>query len=139
MSYEATLVRHYADVYSRLRGRAPAGPMRPMLRWSTPFVVEIVQTDEEKIAAIIVAVGDHPSVPAIIVATAQHYGLSSQEMLLHSRQQRVAKPRLIAMAIARAITDRSYGQIALHFSRELWTVPRAVEKYGPLVERAMVM
>lgn len=65
--------------------------------------------------------------PRIIAETAQHYGIPSSAILGHDRQRRYARPRQVAMYLARVLTGRSYPEIAMSFGRDHSTVHHAVD------------
>ena len=44
-----------------------------------------------------------------------HYGLQLSDMVSDKRAFRISHPRQVAMYLCRALTDRSYPQIARHF------------------------
>jgi chromosomal replication initiator protein len=52
----------------------------------------------------------------------QRFGLSSNEMRSRDRTHRVARPRAIAMYLARRLTAKSYRQIGQAFGRDHSTV-----------------
>lgn len=72
------------------------------------------------------------STTRIITETACHYGVPSSAILGIDRQRRYARPRQVAMYLARSLTDRSYPEIAMAFGRDHSTVHYAVEAIGRL-------
>lgn len=65
--------------------------------------------------------------PRIIAETAQHYGIPASAILGHDRRRRYARPRQVAMYLARVLTGRSYPEIAMSFGRDHSTVHHAVD------------
>jgi len=56
----------------------------------------------------------------------QRYGVDKDEMLSKSRPRNVARPRQMAMKLARELAGRSSPDIALHFRRDHTTVLHAI-------------
>jgi Bacterial dnaA protein helix-turn-helix len=61
-------------------------------------------------------------------AVAAHYGLTDADMVSHDRHRRLARPRQVAMYLARELTGKSYGDIARVFKRDHSTVIHAVKR-----------
>jgi chromosomal replication initiator protein len=55
-------------------------------------------------------------------AVAQHFGIPAAILRGSSRERRYARPRQVAMYMAREMTARSYPEIGRHFSRDHSTV-----------------
>lgn len=70
----------------------------------------------------------------IITETARHYGIPASAILGTDRSRRFARPRQIAMYLARSLTGRSYPEIAVSFGRDHTTVMHAVEAVERLRE-----
>ena len=69
-------------------------------------------------------------------AVAAHYGLSVADITGPSRKLRVARPRIIAVHLARTLTELSSPQIGLHFGgRDHSTIISADERVAQLRER----
>lgn len=75
-----------------------------------------------------------PSVLQIQQAVARHYKIKLTEMKSHRRGWDVARPRQVAMYLARELTPCSYPEIARYFDRDHTTVIHAVH----MVERLAV-
>lgn len=68
-----------------------------------------------------------PSVAEIQRAVAEHFGMRLAEMTSHRRARAVARPRQVAMYLARELTPLSLPQIGRHFGgRDHTTVMHAV-------------
>lgn len=61
-------------------------------------------------------------------AVAARFGLTREAMRCLTRARAVARPRQIAMFLAREITDHSLPRIGRHFGRDHTTVLHAVRK-----------
>lgn len=138
---------HYAAVLARLWPvmppvRLPRQWSTPRLVeiWSTPRVVEVFDTNEKTIAAIIRDLEHRRRVSLVVLLTAQWYGMSSDILLSRDRRHKIAEPRQIGMAIARAVTDQSLHEIGRVFGgRDHTCVVHACKKYGAMVERVMAL
>lgn len=69
-----------------------------------------------------------PLVRDIQRAVAAHYGQSIGEMLSQRHTPRLARPRHIAMYLARELTPRSYPEIGRMFRRDHTTVMSGVSR-----------
>lgn len=58
-------------------------------------------------------------------AVAAHYGLTDADMVSHDRHRRLARPRQVAMYLARELTGRSYPELGRMFNRDHSTVVHA--------------
>ena len=66
-------------------------------------------------------------------ATAEHYGLKQQDLLCERRTRAVARPRHVAMYLAKSLTTRSYPDIGRRFGgRDHTTVLHAVKRIETL-------
>lgn len=136
---------HYAAVHARLWGPPPRVRYqwhKPALVeiWSKPLVQEIFVTDEARIAGIIAALGNKRRVIDVIMQTAEQCGVFAVDLLRRSRNPTLCHYRMIAMAIAHAVTGKSFCEIGRHFgNRHHTTIISACEKYSALVERAMML
>jgi chromosomal replication initiator protein len=74
-------------------------------------------------------------IAAIQSAVASHYGLSEQQLLVHCRARRLARPRQIGMWLSRRLTHKSLAAIGYRFGRDHTTVIHAVETIDDLVSR----
>jgi chromosomal replication initiator protein len=64
--------------------------------------------------------------------TCLEFGLSKAEIESHIKRPSVATPRMLAMAIARQLTNLSFAQIGRRFGgRDHSTVYHACKKIGP--------
>ena len=61
-------------------------------------------------------------------AVAARFGLTREAMRCLSRARAVARPRQIAMFLAREVTDHSLPRIGRHFGRDHTTVLHAVRR-----------
>lgn len=61
--------------------------------------------------------GRTPRVAEIRAIVCRHFDLTSKEMLSSARHHRVARPRQVAMHLARRMARRSLPQIAAHFGK----------------------
>jgi chromosomal replication initiator protein len=69
------------------------------------------------------------SVTEIQVATARHFGISTDELLSSARSPRIAWPRQVAMYLSRELTDESLPSIGRHFGgRDHTTVLHACRR-----------
>jgi hypothetical protein len=73
------------------------------------------------------------SITEIQRATAAEYGLTRDELLGRDRRRRYSRPRQVAMALSRELTNHSYLRIARNFGRDHSTVIHAIQK---VAERA---
>ena len=66
-------------------------------------------------------------------ATAEHFGLKQQDLLCERRTRAVARPRHVAMYLAKSLTTRSYPDIGRRFGgRDHTTVLHAVKRIETL-------
>ena len=65
-------------------------------------------------------------------AVAARFGLTREEMRRITHARAVARPRQIAMYLAREITDHSLPRIGNHFGRDHTTVLHAVRRIAKL-------
>ena len=66
-------------------------------------------------------------------ATAEHFGLKQQDLLCERRTRAVARPRHVAMYLAKSLTTRSYPDIGRRFGgRDHTTVLHAVKRIEAL-------
>ena len=63
-----------------------------------------------------------PTIATIRRAVAEAAGITEEEMLGRSRERRIARPRQIAMYLARRFTNLGIVAIGLHFNRDGTTV-----------------
>ena len=68
-----------------------------------------------------------PTVPMVIHATATHYGHTTDDLLGRSRAQHLARPRQVAMFVARRVTGLSLPEIGRHFDRHHSTILHGIE------------
>lgn len=59
-----------------------------------------------------------PRIADIQASVCRHFTLSRDELLSRARDQRVARPRLIAMHLTRRLTIKSFPQIGRAFQRD---------------------
>ena len=76
-----------------------------------------------------------PTIAQIQAAVTAHYNLREGEILSESRKHRIARPRHIAMHLARDLTGQSLPQIGSRFRRHHTTVMSSLECAKKLVER----
>ena len=77
---------------------------------------------------------EHISIEAIQHEVALHFGLTLRELKGSSRLQSVARPRMIAMWLARTLTKLSFPEIGRAFNgKDHSTVICAVNKIGRLL------
>jgi chromosomal replication initiator protein len=69
----------------------------------------------------------------IETAVAAHFGLTREEMRGMSRKRAVARPRQVAMFLAREITGQSLPRIGQQFARDHTTVLYGVRKIARLM------
>lgn len=141
--------RHYAAVRARLwpvqrRARpevvlSPALPPKP--EWSTPIVVPLYATLDDRIAAIMLELGRRSRVttPTIIAITADIFGVPPTLLTARNRNHLAILPRHIAMTVASVVLagkpSGSAPQIGSVFRRDPTTVLSAVGKFGEQVAR----
>lgn len=65
---------------------------------------------------------------AIVLATANHFGITSQEILSDRRVAAVSLPRQVAMYLAKELTSHSYPRIGMRFHRDHTTVLHACRR-----------
>jgi chromosomal replication initiator protein len=58
------------------------------------------------------------TIASIKAAVAAHYGLSEQQLIMSCNCRRIARPRQLAMALARDLTSRSRTVIGRHFGNK---------------------
>lgn len=68
-------------------------------------------------------------------AVAARFGLTREAMRCLTRARAVARPRQIAMFLAREITDHSLPRIGRHFGRDHTTVLHAVRRIQKLAAK----
>jgi chromosomal replication initiator protein len=77
-----------------------------------------------------------PFVADVIATVAAEFGLSEREMLVHSRDHRIWKPRMAAMYYARLLTQCSLPELGRVFGgRSHTTVLRAFRRCRELIDR----
>jgi chromosomal replication initiator protein len=74
----------------------------------------------------------NPGVGDIQRMVAARFGLPREALLSLNRERRVARPRQIAMALAREMTGLSLPGIARHFARDHTTVLHACRRIAAL-------
>lgn len=67
-------------------------------------------------------------------AVANHYNISLKDLLSKSRKQNIARPRQLAMYIAKALTRESLPAIARKFGRDHTTIIHAIQRIEDLLE-----
>ena len=75
------------------------------------------------------------SVPMIQDAVMKHYALSVTELKGKQRDRRIARPRQLAMYLAKTLTPLSLPDIGAHFGRDHTTVIHAVKQTENLMSR----
>jgi chromosomal replication initiation ATPase DnaA len=119
---------------------APATRVPPV---SAPPRYVIDRNYERAWAAVILGQTEHgersrakPSIADIQQATAQHFGLALDELLADDRAMSVARPRQVAMFLARELTNRSCAEIGDGFAgRDHSVIVHAVKRVGRLLAR----
>jgi hypothetical protein len=129
---------HYASILRRTRP-----PMRRQFvkrEWSTPIVVEVIDTDAARIEHLVrLVIGVRMTVRGIIDAAAVAFDVSAADILDHKRKPRYVVPRQIAMALANhKLSPGNLTALGRSFARDRSTVRHAIKKYGPLVARAVM-
>jgi chromosomal replication initiator protein len=77
-----------------------------------------------------------PRIEDIQCATAQHFGLTAEQLNSAERAAFVARPRQLAMFLARHLTNRSAADIGRRFGgRDHATVVHAVRRIAELLAR----
>lgn len=84
--------------------------------------------EEEERRRILRLIPSRVMVPDIIRACADFYGVSRRNILSHRRTQAVARPRQVAMFLAKTMTLCTLPQIGGMFGRDHTTVIYAVRK-----------
>ena len=74
------------------------------------------------------------NVPVIQELVTSHYGLSNGDMISRERERRVARPRQVAMFLAKRWTALSLIDIGRHFNRDHSTVLHACRNIAALIE-----
>lgn len=64
-----------------------------------------------------------------------HFGLSEEDFLGPSRVRMVARPRQIAMYIARGMTPQSYPRLGALFKRDQSSIRSGVHQIDALIEK----
>lgn len=78
--------------------------------------------------------GSPRSLLVIVKAVSDHYGVDVAEVVSKRRQERVVKPRQIAMMLCKQMTPHSYPSIGRAFGgKDHTTVIHAVRKYERLI------
>lgn len=75
----------------------------------------------------------HISMHDIEATVCARFKLSTAEMHSDDRARRIARPRQIAMFLAKERTDLSYPQIGMHFGRDHSTAVHAVGRIGKML------
>ena len=78
-------------------------------------------------------------VPAIQELVRSHYGLRNRDMTSRERKRRVARPRQIAMFLAKRWTTLSLPDIGRYFNRDHTTVLHACRTIATLVEEDVAL
>ena len=68
-------------------------------------------------------------------AVCQRFKLTPERLRGAERQRKIARPRQIAMYLARELTDASLPQIGRHFARDHTTVIHACKKIAAMAEQ----
>ncbi len=75
-----------------------------------------------------------PTIRAIVDATADHFGLTRNDLLSFRRERAVTRPRQVAMYLAKRLTTRSLPEIGRQIGgRDHTTVLHGVERIASLV------
>lgn len=77
------------------------------------------------------------TVDSIQKAVARYYSIKVADLLGHTRQRSIARPRQIAMFLAKRMTDRSLPEIGQAFHRDHTTVLHAIKRVQELVEQRL--
>jgi chromosomal replication initiator protein len=78
---------------------------------------------------------DKPTITAVIKSAADHYRIAYGDIIQRNRRPALARPRQVAMFVARQVTDRSYGEIGLLFRRDHSTITHACKRVGLLAQQ----
>jgi chromosomal replication initiator protein len=70
----------------------------------------------------------------IAQTVAQHYGMTPRELITAGRRREFVRARQIAFYISRILTNRSYPEIARHYSKDHTTIIHGYEKVRDLCE-----
>jgi hypothetical protein len=115
----------------RIAGRAVPQSEREFA--STPAVVRVPAPDRDYERAWAFEIMGHadrrprkPRVNDIQRAVAEHFGVRVDDMLSTDRTRAMARPRHVAMYLARELTAKSFPQIGRCFGRDHVTVLHAV-------------
>ncbi len=74
------------------------------------------------------------TVDSIQKAVTRYYSIKISDLMSHTRQRSIARPRQIAMFLAKQLTDRSLPEIGQAFNRDHTTVLHAIRRVQELVE-----
>jgi len=69
------------------------------------------------------------------LATSIYYGLTVEELIGNDKKRRLSRPRMVAMFLARKLTDKSLPQIGAAFNRDHTTVIHAARNIPTYVQR----
>jgi chromosomal replication initiator protein len=122
------LSRHYKDIRKRLRDTPPK-PVEP-----EPIMAEPVVDQCATCGSIMVDDGAAVTISRIISAVCSHYNVLRMDLIGSRRNLKVARPRQVAMYLARELTALSYGQIGLRLGgRDHTTLIHGVKKVEALI------
>jgi Bacterial dnaA protein helix-turn-helix len=82
----------------------------------------------------VVPMSPYPTIAAIKAAVCEHFRVSELDMKSHRTGREVARPRQVAMWIARHATLHTIPEIGRYFGRDHTTVLHAIKTVSKLVE-----
>ena len=99
----------------------------------TPIDLPLVQNALKDIISIRQQTASLPNIQKVV---SEHFGLNIKELLGKKRTRAIARPRQIAMHIARKLTSLSYPDIGAAFGgRDHSTVMHAVDTIEKMIEQ----
>jgi hypothetical protein len=129
------LVRHYAEIRKRLR----EAPPKPILKLVEPEPTAAPPADEPTthhcaMCGSEIHSAEPITVTRIIAAVCRHYDVHRMDLIGQRRNLKVARPRQVAMYLARELTALSFGQIGRRMGdRDHSTLCHAVKRIDALI------
>lgn len=142
-AYQRGIEAEAARLAAEAANRSRAADMRRLAKEATRQRHEEQRRQAEALQAITLKVqaaldgSADARIPlkSIVSATAIHFGMSRRDFLSHRRLRSVARPRQIAMFLAKQLTDASFYEIgAATGGRDHSSVIHGVKKITTLIE-----
>jgi chromosomal replication initiator protein len=78
--------------------------------------------------------GNHPQIKTIIGVVAEHYRISTSDIISSRRAANVVRPRQVAMYLAKTLTLRSLPEIGRRFGRDHTTVIASIRRIQNIMD-----